>query len=50
MTPANIDYITKDGMVADVVTEISYHHQSQKINQSGVQQQIMIPVLSACKY
>ena len=35
MTPANIDYITKDGMVADVVTEISYHHQRPKDKSIG---------------
>ena len=27
MTPANIDYIDKNGVKTDVVTEISYHHQ-----------------------
>ena len=35
MTPANIDYITKDGMVADVVTNRSIIIKDQKINQSG---------------
>lgn len=30
MTPANIRYMTKDNTVADVVTEISYHHQRPK--------------------
>lgn len=27
MTPANLDFVDKDGVVADVITEISYHHQ-----------------------
>ena len=27
MSPAGIDYISADGEVADVTTEISYHHQ-----------------------
>lgn len=27
MTPANISYVDEDGTVADIVSEISYHHQ-----------------------
>lgn len=35
MTPANIDYMSEDGVIADVVTEISYHHQRPKDKSIG---------------
>lgn len=35
MTPANIDYIDKNGVKTDVITEISYHHQRAKDKSIG---------------
>lgn len=35
MTPANIDYMSEDCVIADVVTEISYHHQRPKDKSIG---------------
>ena len=35
MTPDNIDYIDKNGVKTDVITEISYHHQRAKDKSIG---------------